>query len=552
MMAEDTTSVAKISAASRTGVAVFLTGGIVALLAVAAYVNALRGPFVFDDHTEILQNVSIRDLGNLRLVVGAYPTRPLTNLTYAVGYAISGLNPVGYHAVSVVLHAANVALLWVLALSLFGGSRDSHSRAEVVGAFFAAALFAVHPLMTESVGYVSSQSELLYSTFFLAALLCLLRALTTGDRRATVAGIGLFLGSLAAKETAVVLPLVLVAADLLLIGGTPESRRTRFWRVHLPLLGLVLVLGLIRVWLYLAVEHPDAQDPRWQNAGLELHVVARYASLLFYPQGQTIVPPVGPVTSFLDSRVLAAAALLSLFSYLALSLRKREPVVTFGFLWFLLLLAPSAALIVVSSIGQPMAEHRAYLASAGLFLAVAVVVRRLWGTAPSRLRAGLLGAGMSVIVVLLFSLTIARNQVWQNPIALWEEAARRAPGTWMAHYGLAYAHLEAGNDAAAVPSLERVIALSPRNLDAYTQLGDVLIAMGRYERARTVLRGGVARVPRAVNVRLMLANLEAGAFRNPREALRLCQEGSALVGQQRELAACVARNQRGASSPAGD
>src|SRR4029077_11939329 len=121
----------------------------------------LHNPFVYDDHHTIVTNTSIVRLTDLRAIVRHDVTRPLVNLSYAIDRALWGGEPFGFHASSVLLHMLNVALLFALARRLSGS----------FAAFAAAALFAVHPMMTEAVGYVSGRSEVLCAMFFLLALM---------------------------------------------------------------------------------------------------------------------------------------------------------------------------------------------------------------------------------------------------------------------------------------------------------------------------------------------------------------------------------------------
>src|SRR4029077_13055883 len=127
----------------------------------------LGNPFVYDDHRLVLENGSLAHLADLRGIVLHDLTRPLTNLSYALDFAVWGTRPFGFHLTNVLLHLLNVVLLFRVAL----GMADPSGRPTVVAAV-AATLFAVHPMLTESVGYVSSRSEILCAAFFLPAFLC--------------------------------------------------------------------------------------------------------------------------------------------------------------------------------------------------------------------------------------------------------------------------------------------------------------------------------------------------------------------------------------------
>lgn len=208
-----------------------------ATLAGFAYLNALHNPFVYDDQSTIVGNPSLRHLGDLRALALHSLFRPALNVSYALDHAVWGLRPFGYHLTSVLLHMLNVVLVFrVVALAV-----DDWRRREPVGgvrvspdaaAFAAAALFAVHPLMTEAVAYVSGRSEVLAASFVMLALLALRAGIAHGRATWTAAGLVAVLLGLATKEVAAVLPLIVLAWDrLLLLTSREEARRRHATRM---------------------------------------------------------------------------------------------------------------------------------------------------------------------------------------------------------------------------------------------------------------------------------------------------------------------------------
>src|SRR3954447_7500610 len=130
-------------------------------LAVLVYLNGLSNPFVYDDQTTVLFNPSLENLSNVRFILLYNLFRPVVNVSYAIDRAAWGFSSFGFHVTNVALHAAVVALFYGLCTRLLSDvSRDDEPRPEWP-AFFASALYAVHPLMTEGAGYVSGRSEVL-------------------------------------------------------------------------------------------------------------------------------------------------------------------------------------------------------------------------------------------------------------------------------------------------------------------------------------------------------------------------------------------------------
>jgi len=148
-----------------------------AFVSVLIYWNALDNPFVYDDFRLIVENTSILDVWNLQSVIVRDVTRPLVNISYAIDTWLWGRRPVGYHVTNVFLHAVNVILVFWVA---FLASEDRRRQAgQQIGAgvsptivgFATAMVFALHPMMTQAVGYISARSEVAYSTLFLLAFL---------------------------------------------------------------------------------------------------------------------------------------------------------------------------------------------------------------------------------------------------------------------------------------------------------------------------------------------------------------------------------------------
>ena len=409
-------------------------GTAAALLAFVLYLNTLHNPWVFDDHRTILTNTSLASLADFRAVGLHDVTRPIVNLSYALDRHFSGTAPFGFHLTNVLLHVINVWLLFLLTWRLVEDRArrypdPRHAIRAPVAAFVAASLFAVHPMMTESVGYISGRSELLTGVFFLCAMLCARRWMLGAGARWWLLTAGLWVASMLSKEVGVMLPLVLFVYDRWILDDDAHARRRRFRRLHLPLAGAAILVAVVRGVVLEVVEHPEYVDVRWQSPLEELNVVARYVGLMLVPTGQTIFHELPQINRLSDPRALAGLAVIGLIAGLAWTARRSYPVAAFGALWFLLLLVPSSALFVLGH-GQSMAEHRVYLASGGLFLAAGALGGRLATLLAHKRRAvrWIAGGICAVELVSLSGRTLLRNAVWADPVALWREASRSRSG----------------------------------------------------------------------------------------------------------------------------
>jgi Flp pilus assembly protein TadD len=551
--------------------ALSLLGGLV-------YLNALHNPFVYDDFHMVVDNPTLPHPFDLRRLVLYQVTRPVVNFSYAIDRAVWGPGPFGFHLTNVLLHTANVALLFVLA-RLLARDRVRRKRANApnpdVVAGIAAALFAVHPMMTEAVGYISGRTEVLCATFFLAAFLYARAWMIRGRREWWILGIACWVASIATKEIGAVFPFVLLAYDRILGEGTPDERRMRLFRLHVPLIAVTIVATIVRLGVVALVEHPGTTIVHWKYGLVELEVVWRYLLLYMTPGSQSIFHEVAPIRSVFELRALFAIAVFGVLVACAWRERKAVGLISLGITWFLLLLVPSAALVMLD-LGEPMVEHRVYLASCGLFLAAGSATGRLWAmfvTPRARRRAVVLAAAG---LFALCGATVVRNAVWGRPVTLWMEAVQRAPDHWRARLMLGEALQNDGRCADAVVQYRTAIALRPREQFGYMKMGLCLAEMGRLEEASAAFRqlqrldpastvasiglGDVAllagnsdrarqyflecleREPRNVAARQSLAMLEETIVGNPAGALRWCEEIRQLAPETPGNDECIRRN----------
>jgi len=519
-----------------------------ALLGILLYTPSLQSPFVYDDLVEIVRNASIRDLSHPVDVLRAYPTRPLTNLSYALDFAWGGLNPLWYHATNLLLHGINILLVFYFVRAVatrVGGASTPASPAPLVIPLVVASLFAIHPVQTEAVTYISGRAEVLATTLILGTMLCFVRAFEmSGGRRTewTVVGSATVLCAIAAKEVAVALPAVVLAYDWIVVGPDNGARR-RLWRVHVPLLALVLVLGSFRLWRYVSLEMIQSSDLQWRNAFLELHVLQRYVGLLLVPKSLSLVPAVAPLPSLLDLRVAGGVATLAICLGLAALMRRRQPLATFGIVWFLIALVPSAALVVLQDAGHPMAEHRLYLPSVGFFLAFATIAERMrvqsrFGSGSTR---AAIIAGVAVMAILAAA-TLARERVWADPVSLWKDAASKAPNAFTAQYGLAEAYRVSADCDNAISAYRRAKQIRPSAPAPYIGHAWCLLERGESKQAREQLELAVARAPRDVKAHVALAVIEATVFRDSARAADLCRSAMAFAPADPEASDCFRRS----------
>jgi hypothetical protein len=337
---------------------------------------------------------------------------------------------------------------------------------------------------------------------------------------------------------------------------------------------LVVAAGALRIWLLRQVEYADT-GVDGQLVLVAVDTLRGYLQLLAWPTGQAIFHAVEPIDSLFSARAALALAALAAAVVLVRVLRRVNALVPLGFAWFVLFLLPSAVLFVLGR-GEALAEHRVYLASAGLFLAAGSLIgqalRRTQDEAPL-LRWVMIG----VLVVGMLQLgmrTIVRNTVWSDPERLWREAMLQAPDHWLPHLMLGEVLRQRHGCTAAEAEYRAAIRLRPEEVFPYSKLGGCLVDARRLDEAEMVfvgLRGvaptsaegptglaivamlkgatlnsrmhlqeAIVRDPAAIVPRQLLATLEEP--RDPAAALAICEEIRDLAPNTPGNEDCIRRN----------
>ena len=437
----------------------------VAALAVAAYAAGLGGPFQFDDYDAIVRYAPVQSL-HAFFAAHAWGLRPLLKLTYAACASL-GSGPPVFHLFNLGVHLVNTELVFrlvrfagrVAAAGTASVSRAADPGASERPALAAATLFALHPLQTEAVTYVSGRSSSLMAFFALLALFFHANGVRTGRAWLWAAAApAAFVAAVLVKETAGILPLGLLAWDLLI-----ERSRPRPLLARLALggsiaagLGVLAVLDAHYFSLLLGVvgARPLVEAARYQLGG-----IAYLASRAVLVAPLSIDPGLGlrPPSA---AALLAGAAVMALALATAVGQRRRRPLVAFGAAWFLV---HAFVPYVLFPRDDVVNERHFYLASFGVFAAAGAawdeVARRAGRTRRGqRVAAAFPGA----VALALALLTARRNLEYRSPVVLWESTVRASPQNPRAHNNLGVAYAAARRPYDARAEFERALALEPR------------------------------------------------------------------------------------------
>jgi tetratricopeptide (TPR) repeat protein len=537
---------------------------LIAAAAFLAFWPALHNGFVnWDDDANILNNFRYRGLDVPRLKwmfttfhMGLY--QPLSWLSLALDHALWGMNPMGYHLTSLILHALNAALFYLLGKRLLGlAIKEADQTALPLAAALAALLFALHPLRVESVAWATERRDVLSGFFFLGALLCYIEG-------RKIPSLALFAASLLSKGIGVTFPLVLVIIDVYPLRRLtadpklwPNLEFRTIWMEKIPFFLLALAVGLIGI---------IGQAKGATILSLETHgPAARAAQALFgtaFYLCKTAVPtglsPLYPLP--LDLNPLAWPFLLSGAFVLTLSLgffflRRRRPWGLAAWAYYLATLFPVLGLVQFGP--QIAADRYTYLSCLGWALLAGGGFLYAWRS--RNLRAPVLAAAV-LIVASLGTLTWKQSKVWHDSEILWRHALAVDPNLAIAHNNLgealagrgklpeameqyretirlnirdsrfslkvdpsqAKAHNNLGVALAmqgqlqeAMLEYDQALRIDPRQADAYSNIGIALKQQGKVEEAMEQYRRALSIAPDHVRARNNLGNALALQGRLP-------------------------------------
>jgi hypothetical protein len=494
------------------------------ILTLAAYSNSFSAGFVFDNKGLLLQDARIRDASadNLRLILqhtywwpygesGLY--RPFGTLSYLFNYAVlgNGEHPEGYHWINLLLHVGNVVLVYALARRLF-----RHFWPRV----FVAALWAVHPVLTESVTNIIGRVDLLAAMAVLGGLLIYLKSTEARDARRWMwlaALVAVTFAGVFSKESAVVILGVIVLYELV------------WWKERKNVRGLLMgcaatVPPLLAMWYARSVvmagmnrtQFPFVDNPLvaadfWTARLTALKVIARYLALLVWPGSLSAdysyaeIPMARGAMSDWIAWIIVAIAIAGVVVF------RRNRVIVFIVGFAALTFLPTANLLF--PIGTIMAERFLYLPAIALAVCVVMAVYALSRTRPRA------APVILCLIAALFALrTWVRNTDWHDDLSLARATAATSPKSYKGHTLLAAALYDSHAD------IDSVIAEAERGLAPLNGLSDSMNYAPPYQQVGIFyLAKGDALLTRDADGRMITPVQARQSYERSREVLERCK-----------------------------
>jgi tetratricopeptide (TPR) repeat protein len=475
------------------------------------YSNTLQSPFVFDDVRNILNNPHIRLTERpwesiIEAGLEGPTDRPVAKISFALNYYFHRYEVAGYHLVNMAIHlAAGIFLYLFIKTTLSLPACGFRQRPKEWIPFFAALIWLVHPLHTQSVSYTVQRMTSMAAMFYILSMLLYAKGRLTeheGKRWALMAGSILSgLLALGSKEIAATLPIFIFLYEWYFFQDLDRAWLKR----HGLLLAALFVFLLVTILIYLGPKpwkailsgYEDRDFTLAQRVLTEFRVVIFYLGLLLYPHPSRLnLDHDFPLSHGLLEPVatlFAIAAIAGLLG-LALFMAERERLISFFILWFL------GNLVIESSV-IPLAiifEHRTYLPS--MFAGLAGVITAYRYLKGPRVTVVVLSA----VVVLFAFWTYERNKVWQDKITLWEDCAKKAPNNARPHNNLAVALAERGLLNEAISHYYESLRIIPEQAETHYSLGLALARQGRLDQAITHYGEALRIDPNQASVRCSL------------------------------------------------
>ncbi|MDD5687754.1 MAG: tetratricopeptide repeat protein [Elusimicrobia bacterium] len=499
--------------------------GLIVIVTATIYIPSLNAPFIFDDMFKIVKNPDIKILNNITTkLIYPYsdskiferndPSRPLVYLTFTLNYYFGKLDTFGYHLVNLILHIFNAILLFFLTKIILSLVFPSHLRIYPfthfpIFPFFVALFFAVHPISTSAVTYIFSRSDVLATFFYISSLVLFIdatkRNLPFSSRRSEcgfqslpdsrqsrfnfsyILSLICFVFALSSKPIAVTLPAIVLISDYILLNDFSIKKTVEKKYYHISFWVILIVYLLFRYFYFGAMGDVEA-IVTWNIYDyliIQPYIIFRYLKLLIIPVGLCIDHKINPL-GILELKTIISFLFLTMIFWLTYRIYRKKTdsskIILFCILWFFIILLPTSSFFPTT---LPLEENRMYLSGIGFYFVLIFLYFSVFKSF------NLPNFSIFLICSYIFILgiiTYKRNQLYQQPILMWQDVISKYPDNSNAHYNLGNLFCDSKKYEEAEKEFREAIRINPYYYGAYNNLGSVLFVLKRFEEAEREYR----------------------------------------------------------------
>ncbi|KJJ85566.1 transmembrane and TPR repeat-containing protein [Candidatus Omnitrophus magneticus] len=471
-----------------------------------AYSTSLHNDFIWDDFFLVKDNQYIKSWekipkifsedigagGGVELYEGGKAKygyyRPLQILTYLVDYSIWGVNPIGFHLSNTLFHLLTSFSIFFLILILFKDKLIS---------FLTALLFAIHPIHTEAVSYISGRADSLAVIFMILAFIFYIKFIEAPKNIFLIGTILSYLLALLSRENTLFFPVI-----ILIYHYTFKKNINK--KIFASVLTMILFYIAIRLTLLKHI-FPDAvsigEIPLENRLPGFFTAVFNYIKLLFWPAGLHMEYVPWKFSYFAKGAVIGAIIIV-LIILGAITARKKNPRIFFALTWFFLLLIPVSNCLY--PVHAYMREHWLYLPSIGFFLMIscgfAVLLRK-------KIMKYFAGIFLICLTIFFIIMTREQNSYWKDMISFCQKTLLYEPYYAKMHYMLGNGLSQKGLLKEAITSYTNAINYDKSYADAYYNLANIYLRTGNKSMAVTCYENTIKNNPNYGKAYNNLANL---------------------------------------------
>lgn len=435
-------------------------------LVLAVYTNSLNNDFVSDDINAIYENENV---GNFSYNAQRYPLNFLRHFFYSIVYQVVGLQPAGFRFLGIFFHVGLVLVIYCLFIYLLYSP---------FLALTAASLFAVHPILSESVVWISGGTHAQYSFFVLLSFLFYIIAKSHNwSKKYYFISIISFVCALLTTEKSVILPLIILSFEF------SNDQLSKIWKKILP---FFLISGILVLFVFFGSSFNQRitalQSQYYQEKGLYNPLIqiptaiSSYLRLIFWPDKLTLYHS---ETVFAQNQYLIMSLItlcfLSIVFYTFINKKHKQ-----SFFWLSFFIISLLPMLTPFKVAWVVAERYVYLGSLGIFFIIALIIQKVGLLFKNKQ----LSYALLIIIILMLGIrTINRNSDWKNQDTLWLSAEKTSVSSPQNHNNLGDYYGRQGDLEKAVSEFKKAIELKPGYADAYHNLANTYQQISKTELA---------------------------------------------------------------------